>query len=776
MPSFHSRRLAGWIALAAVLITSGTVRAADEPPPGAAIYKRLCASCHGPTGEGTDDYYPQKLLGDKSVAQLASLIAETMPEDDPEKCTGDDARAVAAYIHEAFYSPLAQARNKPARIELARLTVRQYENAVADLLGSFRPGGRWDANRGLEGEYFKSRRFRKQDLVLTRRDAAVAFDFGEGSPVPGKIEPGEFSIRWKGAVFAPETGEYDFVLKTESGARLWVNDESRPLIDAWVQSGDDREHRAAIRLLGGRAYPLRLEMFKRANEKAKETRHAASVALWWQIPRRAEEPIPSRCLSPNWFPETFVIRTPFPPDDRTVGYERGTSISKAWDEATTAAAVETADHVVSRLRQMPELRGEGPDRQRRLREICLTFAQRAFRRPLTEGQKKLYVDRQFAAAPDAETAVKRVVMLVLKSPRFLYHGVGMEEIDAFDVASRISFALWDSLPDEPLLAAAASGKLETPQEVAAQAERMLPDLRTRAKLREFLLQWLKVEHTPELAKSAERYPAFDERAASDLRTSLDLLLDGVIWQGDGDFRRLLLADRVPMNGRLAALYGAVLPADAPFQEVALEPEHRAGVLSHPYLAATFAYTSTSSPIHRGVFLARSVLGRSLKPPPEAVAPLAPDLHPDLTTRQRVAEQTSPQACQTCHGMINPLGFALEHFDAVGRYRQEEGKRPIDATGLYVARSGEKVRFDGARELAEFLAQSEETHEAFVRQLFHYLVKQPITAYGPDRVEKLREAFAAENYNVRKLLVAIVAQSALAEPVSREAKAQPTKEK
>ena len=107
---------------------------------------------------------------------------------------------------------------------------------------------------------------------------------------------------------------------------------------------------------------------------------------------------------------------------------------------------------------------------------------------------------------------------------------------------------------------------------------------------------------------------------------------------------------------------------------------RAGLLSHPYLMASFAYTATSSPIHRGVFISRSVLGRVLRPPPEAVVPLAPDLHPDLTTRQRVTLQTKSESCQSCHGMINPLGFTLEHFDALGRYRKEEKGRPIDAMG------------------------------------------------------------------------------------------------
>ncbi len=352
------------------------------------------------------------------------------------------------------------------------------------------------------------------------------------------------------------------------------------------------------------------------------------------------------------------------------------------------------------------------------------------------------------------------MLLVLHSPRFLYREIGGGR-DAYDTASRLSFGLWDSLPDPELLQAAAGGKLASREEVARQAERMLGDLRTRAKVREFFLQWLKVDPAPDLSKDPRRFAGFDRAVASDLRTSLELFLEDVVWGESSDFRQLLLADTLYLNGRLARFYGANLPPDALFQKVSLDPRERAGVLTHPYLLATFAYTGTSSPIHRGVFMARGVLGRVLSPPPEAFAPLPPDLHPNLTTRERVALQTRPQACQACHGMINPLGFTLEHFDAVGRYRDKENGKPIDATGTYQTRTGNVLSFSGARELARFLAASEETHDAFVEHLFHYLVKQPVRAFGPHKATELRQSFIKDGCNIRKLMVAILTESALA---------------
>lgn len=725
-----------------------------EPMPGEKIYRDQCARCHGDKGQGIENEYPQALTGDRSVGELTDLIHRTMPKDEADKCVGKEARQVAEYVYDAFYSPMAQVRNAPPRIELARLTNIQYRNAVADLIGSFRNTGAWDGERGLRGEYFKSRRFRNEDRVIERRDPVVQQNFGESSPDPLKIEPPEFAIRWQGCVMAPDTGEYEFILKTENGARLWINDPTRPLIDAWVRSGPDTEFRQSIRLLGGRVYGLRLEYFK-AKEKT------ASIALEWKPPQRVVEVIPERYLAPHRWPESYVVTTAFPPDDRSVGYERGTSVSKAWDQATTNAAIDVGNYVVGRLGELAGVKDSDAIRTERVQEFCRRFVERAFRRPLTGEQRALYVERPFAQAPDVETAVKRVVLLTLKSPRFLFREVGADRPDDFDVAARLAFGLWDSLPDAKLLEAAAAGQLKTRDQIAGQAERMLPDLRTRAKLRGFLLQWMKVDQAPDVSKDPELFPEFDAAAASDLRTSLDLFIDEVAWSDSADYRQFVLTDSLYLNGRLARLYGVDLPADAGFQKVPMAAGERAGVLSHPYLMAGFAYTATSSPIHRGVFLARNVLGRALRPPPIAVAPLAPTLHADLTTRERVTLQTKPEACQVCHGMINPLGFTLEQYDAIGRFRTQEKGRPIDTAGTYITQEGKTVTFNGVRELADFLATSPESHRAFAEQMFQYLVKQPVQAYGPGKLDEIRTTFAAEQFHIRKLMVEILLASAQA---------------
>jgi mono/diheme cytochrome c family protein len=771
MPVAHgsSMRLLCWssclLAVAASLVI-GVSAAAAHSLTGAEIFRAQCARCHGDTGQGTEEFHPEALAGDRSIEQLAALITETMPQDAEEKCPPEDARKVAAYMYEAFYSPDAQLRNKPARIALSRLTVRQYQNAVADLVGSFRRANEWGSERGLRAQYNPSRNFGDDSKRVERVDPVVDFDWGTESPVPEKLEAKEFSVRWQGSILAPDTGDYEFIVRSEHAVRLWINDMQQPLIDGYVRATSDKEFRGTIRLLGGRAYPLKLE-FSKANQGVNDSDKnkdkpavKAYISLHWKRPYHTPEVVPSRSLSTKRGREVFVLHAPFPPDDRSFGFERGTAISKAWDEATTEAAIEAADYVATRLEALADAHAHNADHEPKLRQFAHKFVERAFRRPLTEEQKAIYVDRQFEAAGDLQTAVKRVVLLALKSPRFVYREVGGDPPDAYDVAARMSFGMWDSIPDKQLMDAAAENRLDSREQIATQLERMRADLRTRAKLREFLLDWLRVRQPPDLAKDAEQFPEFTPEVVSDLRTSLELSIDELLTSDSADFRQLLLDDSMFLNGRLARIYKAELTDEAPFQDVSFSKEKRAGIISHPYLLASFAYTGSSSPIHRGVFITRSVLGQTLRPPPESVAPLAPDLHPDLTTRERVLLQTQPQACQSCHRMINPLGFALENFDAIGRYREAEKDKPVESSGTYLMRSGQVAKFNGVRELAEFLAENEETHEAFVRQLFHHTVKQPVGAYGPQRLSELKQTFVEDDFNISKLLVEVVATSAV----------------
>jgi mono/diheme cytochrome c family protein len=764
------------IAFAALVLCSVAPLAGAEERTGEQIYKEMCARCHGKAGEGAKKY-PAPLVGDKSLAQLAAVIDRTMPEEDPDSLSAEGAKRVAAYMYDAWYSPDAQAKKNPPRVELSRLTVKQYRNSVADLVGSFRFPPKADAREGLRGEYYNSRGFQQNKRLIDRTDAEVNFDFGKEGPKADpepkeKFDVHQFSIRWEGSVWAPDTGLYEFVVRTDHALRLWVNDNKTAVIDAWVKSGSDTEYRASVFLLAGRAYPIRLE-FSKAKQGVDDSKKnpnppakPAFARLLWKRPNRAVEVIPARHLTPAKWPEVAVIETPFPPDDRSLGWERGNVISKEWEAATTAAAFDTATYVLAKLNELAGTQPNAGDRAAKVKAFARTFAERAFRRPLTDAEKALFIDRQFDATPDLEAAVKRVVLLVLKSPRFLYpDAAGATE--HYAVASRLAFAVWDGLPDRALLEAAASGKLGTRAEARAQAERMLADPRAKAKLREFLITWLKLDQVKEVLKDAKKFPDFTPEVANDLRTSLELFLDDVAFGPASDFRTLFLAEETYLNGRLAKFYGFDVPPDAPFTKTKFESDKRSGAVTHPYLMSAVAYEAESSPIHRGVWVGRGLLGITIRPPMEAFTPLAPDLHPNLTTRERVLLQTKPQACAGCHTIMNPLGFALENFDAVGRFRDKDRAKPIDSSGGYDTRAGTAVKFTGAKEMAKFLANSEETQYSFAQQMFHYYAKQPVRAYGLNTPDELRKAFASNALSVRKLAVEIAAIAAQPEAKPRK---------
>lgn len=603
----------------AVLIGNGEAATAAEEAPGAKIYKQMCARCHGSQGEGTAKYgYP--LTGDWSLERLAAYIDRAMPEDDPGKLDAQGSRQVAEYIYQAFYSPAAYARLQPPRRELTRLTVRQHRQTIADLIGTFRPPVRFSQQQGLQGRYYNGRDFNPKSRLLERVDAAVDFDFGTRGPDTDtvKFDPHRFSIRWEGAVLAPETGHYEFIVRTDHAARLWVNNLRQPLIDAWVKSGNETEYRERVFLLAGRLYPLRLE-FSKAKQGVDDSKknlflkaRPAFITLQWRRPQQGAEVIAARFLRPQLVPEVAVIDVPFPPDDRSFGWERGNAISKEWEAAVLEVAIQTANHVTERI---DELAGTpGKNRSQAMQRFAERFVETAFRRPLKPEEKELYVQKQFAAAAgDDRLAIKRVVLLTLQSPRFLFPEAG-EITEDYAIAARLALILWDSLPDPALLAAAAAGQLRNPDEIRRQAERMLNDPRTKAKLRDFLLTWLRADVPKELSKDPQKFPGFDATLAADLRTSLELLLEDWLERPDADLRELFLSTEVFFNRRLAEFYGIPWPAEARgFQKVDFEPQHRAGVLTHPYLLALLSYSKESSPIHRGVFVGRALV-RITDPP------------------------------------------------------------------------------------------------------------------------------------------------------------------
>jgi mono/diheme cytochrome c family protein len=725
---------------------------------GEAIFRASCQTCHGDKGQGVEDSGTEPLVGDLTPRELTEVIIDTMPEEDPESCVGEDAAAVAVYLHETFYGLAAQQRNRPPRIAMARLTGQQLRQSLADLYGYFGSDPWTVEDRGVGASYYEGSQRKNDKKKIERVDREIDFDFADQGPGEG-IDPKEYRVHWSGSLKVDRGGRYEIILRSSCSCLMSFGDDDRELINNHVQSEGKEEFRRTLQLTAGRAYPFEIDFIQR---KRKTEQPPARISLSWIPPGGIEEIIPERHLLPQQLPSAFSLQAKLPPDDRSYGYDRGTTIDRQWDDSTTAAAIEFAQITIDELyRQYRRRHRRDPDEDRaKLRAFLAEMVEVAFRGPVDETTRKLYIDGQISLTEDDAEAIKRVLLLVLKSPRFLYPMVDSDRSQSQRVANRLALVLFDSIPsDDWLIKAGRTGRLETDQQITQAATKMVRDYRAQAKTRALLYEWFDISQMESISKDSEAYPGFDDALIAELKQSLDAFFDEVVWSESSDFRQLLQADWMFTSDRFEKYFGESWRAAEGDQSAGLrrsvsDAKAHVGALTHPLLMSNLAYHKTSSPIHRGVFLTNHLLGRVMRPPQAAFTPINPDLHPHLTTRQRVELQTGDVNCQVCHEKINALGFALENFDATGRFRTTERDKAIDAAGSYVARDDTTATFNGARELGDYLATSPDCHRAFVETAFEHFVKQSIAAYGPETANRLTESFRDSGYNIQQLMVSI----------------------
>lgn len=747
---------------------------------GKAVYIRQCMECHGKDGQGIEGAYDKPFAGDRSVQWLTRRIERTMPEGEADLCVGQDAEDVAKYLYEQFYAPSKQDQ---ARISLQRLTVEQHRQSLADLVGSFREKDTPNDERGLRAQIYPSRWMDKDtEPLAVEINPTIDVTYTSDHPLYDQFDELGHSVRWSGSLLSAETGVHEIAIHTEKAFKFWLNDGDAhldgvahvmadmpvPFIDGWQQTKDQKVYRRKVFLIAGRAYPLILE-FSAHNQGVDEEGQAkyksekdSYIHLKWVPPGAVESVIPQSQLSPVLASEVFVTDARFPPDDASMGFITGGQVSAQWLDGATNAAVKAAAHIAEHLDVLAGTDPKAKDRQQRVETFCVELVERAFRRPITEAQAERHVRRHLRGATDLKAAAKNVALSALLSPHFLYPNTATDRTpDGHAIAGRLALAMWDGLPDRALRQAADEGRLSSPDQVRGQAERMLNDPRAKAKLMRFFHHWLELERAEYTDKDTKLFPEFDKHLMADLRTSLDLFIEHAIFSEQSDFRELLLADYMFMNERLAGVYGVSIDGQPKkgFSRVKVQPDQRSGVITHPYLLTAFAYHNSTSPIHRGVFLTRNIIGRPLNPPPDAIAFSDTEFDPDLTMREKVTAFTRAKACMACHETINPLGFSLENYDSIGRWRTKEKDKPIDAESDFIGDDGKILRLKGARDVAAFAVESEQARRGFVRQLCEHMLHHAPAALSPDLLDELTRAFAEDGYHVRRLFMQIAVESA-----------------
>jgi hypothetical protein len=396
------------------------------------------------------------------------------------------------------------------------------------------------------------------------------------------------------------------------------------------------------------------------------------------------------------------------------------------------------------------------------------FGKRAFRRPLdaTERAKLVTLFQQapsfYASGDDFTRGVRAVVEYALQSPLFLYRVELGATPGAYDVASRLSYILAGTMPDPPLFAAAADGSLQTPQGLAAQARRLLAGEGMRGVLRDFVEQWLDLDdYGNHLAKDKAKYPGFGPELATSLREETLRFAEQVAIDRGKGLGSLLTAPLAYVTSVTAPVYGVRGSFGADLRPADLDPQRRAGLLTQVGFLATHAYYSLSSPIHRGAAVEKKLLCSAIPDPPPNV-PQLPPLDPAKykTTRQLVDAHTAPAACAGCHhAIINPPGFALESFDAVGAWRDTENGVPIDATGKLTGVE-EPVDVDGPVALARAIANAPEARSCHGTFWYRYLFGSVESDADRCWIQALGGKLADDGYTFKDLLADYVVFSEL----------------
>ncbi|MBM3754839.1 MAG: DUF1592 domain-containing protein [Acidobacteria bacterium] len=380
-------------------------------------------------------------------------------------------------------------------------------------------------------------------------------------------------------------------------------------------------------------------------------------------------------------------------------------------------------------------------------EFLRTFGMRAFRRSLTKAEHDRYT-AAFVATGNFKEGARTVVEAMLQSPKFLFYS---------DAASQLSYFLWDTMPDQALLDAAAKGDLRTPEGRERAARRMLDDPRAAQALDEFFSQWLRFDRVLNASKERRRFPEFSPELAAAMVEETRLLLHHLV-STNGNFLEFLTAGYGFLNSDLAALYGVPAPSTQ-FARVDFPGgAKRAGFLGNASFLAAMAGPSETSPTSRGVFVREQLLCQHVPPPPPNVNTNLPEADEDKPSsrRQRLNAHVENAACSSCHKLMDPIGFGLENFDARGKWREKElvhkAELPLE-TGGEIAGLPDSA-FNGAVDLGGILARSTVCQDCIVRQVFRYARGRLENDSDEAAIRELSAKFRASGFKFRELLVAV----------------------
>ncbi len=393
------------------------------------------------------------------------------------------------------------------------------------------------------------------------------------------------------------------------------------------------------------------------------------------------------------------------------------------------------------------------------RELVTRLITRAFRRPVADAEVDELLSLRAAIRESSTfaTSIATVIEAVLQSSDFLYRVEvgevgedGRRRPTGHEMATRLSLFLWGSIPDDDLLAAAEAGDLVAADGVRAQAERMLQDPRARVVARHFFDNLLPIGSLATLERDATRYPLYTPQIGRLMREETQTLLEREIFENGGTWPGVLTAEHTYMNAELAAYYGVTGVEGEAFQRVDVDTTQRLGMLTHAGVVAGTIHSNETNPVVRGAFLLEKIMCQPTPPPTpdvfDQVDPPNPDSAP--TARERFSQHSEDPKCAGCHAVMDPIGFALENYDAVGRWRDHEND-VLSNTKVTIPGLGD---VSGPVELARKVAQDPRTHACFAVNWANFAYGRTLGADDACVRQDIEEAFAAADHDVAQLLI------------------------
>lgn len=389
------------------------------------------------------------------------------------------------------------------------------------------------------------------------------------------------------------------------------------------------------------------------------------------------------------------------------------------------------------------------------------FAPRAYRRPVESSElaELTTLQKTLREYGDFRTSVQGVVEAMLQSPDFLYRlefgetdAQGRRRPTGVEMANRLSYFLWGAPPDEELLQVAANGGLRDAASVRAQAERLLEHPNARKLIQFFFENYLPINALSDQTRSPEQYPMFNRQIGALMYEETWRFLEHEIFEGAGTWDAILTAPYTFVNERLASYYGIEGVKGDEFRKVDIDTSKRLGLLTQASIMTGTTVTNYTNPVRRGHFILSHILCVDIPLPPAELAARAtpPEPYTGSTGRERYTQHSKDAICATCHAQMDPPGFALENFDAVGRWRDTENDVPIDASGKLAA-IGE---FNGPVEMVQALAENPATHRCFASEWQSFAYGRQLDPQDSCNRSKLDTAFNESGHDIRQLLLSI----------------------